>query len=233
MSTPLLKLINVSKRYGSFDALNNVDITIERGQISGLIGPNGAGKTTLMKVILSYVQYEGVVEFNGKPDDREAISISYIPEIINFYDYLTGEQVVKLITYLQGRNAKEVIPSFYLYAKQLGYSDYNKLIREHSKGNLRKLMLLQALASLSDILLLDEPFSGLDPMTVEKLIDCLSAVREKTGCTILINTHLFDAAKKLCDNLYFIQDGKIIDDVHSSMYQNINLCKLFGHEEES
>lgn len=233
MSIPLLKLINVSKRYGNFDALCNVDITIERGQISGLIGPNGAGKTTLMKVILSYVQYEGVVEFNGKPNDREALSISYIPEIINFYDYLTGEQAVKLITYLQGRNAKEVIPSFYSYAKHLGYSDYNKLIKEHSKGNLRKLMLLQALASLCDILLLDEPFSGLDPMTVEKLIDCLFALREKTGCTILINTHLFDAAKRVCDNLYFIQDGKIIDDVHCSMYQNIELSKLFGYDEES
>ena len=233
MSTPLLKLINISKRYGNFDALSNVNVTIERGRISGLIGPNGAGKTTLMKVILSYVQYEGVVEFNGKPNGRETISISYIPEIINFYDYLTGEQAVKLITYLQGRNEKVVMPSFYSYAKHLGYSDYNKLIREHSKGNLRKLMLLQALVSPNDILLLDEPFSGLDPMTVEKLIDCLSDLREKTGCTILINTHLFDAAKRLCDNLYFIQNGKIIDDVHSSRYQNINLCKLFVHEEES
>lgn len=231
MNIPILKLINVSKQYGSFDALTSIDMTIEKGQISGLIGPNGAGKTTLMKVILSYVRYEGVVEFNGKSNDREGISISYIPEIINFYDYLTGEQTIRLINYLQGRDVEEILFSFYSYAQHLGYSDQNKLVREHSKGNLRKLMLLQALISSNDILLLDEPFSGLDPMTVEKVIDCLSALRKKNNCTILINTHLLDAAKRLCDNLYFIQAGEIIGDVHSSMYQDIDLKKLFGHVE--
>lgn len=227
MSASVLKLIDVSKRYGNFDALVSVNIAVERGQISGLIGPNGAGKTTLMKVILAYVQYEGVVEFNGKPNDRGGISISYIPEIINFYDYLTGEQALRLITYLQGHDVGEILSLFYSYAKHLGYSDQNKLIKEHSKGNLRKLMLLQALASSNNILLLDEPFSGLDPMTVDRVIDCLRAMRERTGCTILINTHLFDAAKRLCDNLYFIQNGKIICDIRDPMHQDIDLNKLF------
>lgn len=229
MNIPILKLINVSKQYGNFEALTGINMTIEKGQISGLIGPNGAGKTTLMKVILSYVQYEGIVEFNGKSNDREGISISYVPEVINFYDYLTGEQTIRLITYLQGHNVDEALFLFYSYARCLGYCDQNKLIREHSKGNLRKLMLLQALISSNDILLLDEPFSGLDPMTVEKVLDCLSALREKNGCTILINTHLLDVAKRLCDNLYFIGGGKIIGEIHCSRYQDIDLNKLFNH----
>lgn len=227
---PVLRLVDVSKRYGDFKALDHVDMTIGKGQISGLIGPNGSGKTTLMKVILSYVHYQGVVEFNGRLD-RGQLSLGYIPEIIDFYDYLTGHQAVRLIASLHGYDVDQVLSSIHSYAKILGYSDQNKLIREHSKGNLRKLMLLQTLASPNDILLLDEPFSGLDPMTVEKVIDCLLTLRDNTGCMVLINTHLFDAAKRLCDNLFFIQNGKIIREVQNFDYKNIILNKLFEYNE--
>ncbi|MCL2561477.1 MAG: ABC transporter ATP-binding protein [Rikenellaceae bacterium] len=219
----------MSKRYRNVEALRDVNLSIERKHIYGLIGPNGAGKTTLMKVILAYVQYKGRVEFDGKTD-RTGISINYIPEVINFYDYLTGEQAVKLITYLQGRDMKQMLAAFYSYAKRLDYRDHDKLIREHSKGNLRKLMLLQSMAVANDIMLLDEPFSGLDPMTVDKVIDCLLSIKAETGCTILINTHLFDAAKKLCDDLYFIKGGRIIGEARRPEYESISLAEMFDND---
>ena len=228
MSVPFLRLIDVSKKYRNVEALRDVNLSIERRHIYGLIGPNGAGKTTLMKVILDYVQYKGRVEFDGKAD-RTGVSINYIPEVINFYDYLTGEQAARLITYLQGRDVKQMLAAFHSYAKQLDYHDYNKLVREHSKGNLRKLMLLQSMAVANDVMLLDEPFSGLDPMTVDKVIDCLLSIKTETGCTILINTHLLDAAKRLCDGLYFIKGGRIIGEARRPEYDGINLVEMFGN----
>ena len=164
--------------------------------------------------------------FNGK-DTREGVRLCYIPEVIRFYDYLTGEEAVRLITFLHGYDAEAMFDKFNVYARKLDYSDSQKLIKEHSKGNLRKLMLLQALSVDNDLMLLDEPFSGLDPMTVEKFIDCLLSLRQQRECTILINTHLFDAAKRLCDRLFFIDTGKIVADVPREEYGAIELTDIF------
>lgn len=226
MSDIFLELKDVSKLYQEVEALRDVNLSVGRGAICGLIGPNGSGKTTLMKVILGYVQYRGRVMFNGK-DTREGVRLCYIPEVIRFYDYLTGEEAVRLITFLHGYDAEAMFDKFNVYARKLDYSDSQKLIKEHSKGNLRKLMLLQALSVDNDLMLLDEPFSGLDPMTVEKLIDCLLSLRQQRECTILINTHLFDAAKRLCDRLFFIDTGKIVADVPREEYGAIELTDIF------
>lgn len=226
MSDIFLELKDVSKLYQEVEALRDVNLSVGRGAICGLIGPNGSGKTTLMKVILGYVQYRGRVMFNGK-DTREGVRLCYIPEVIRFYDYLTGEEAVRLITFLHGYDAEAMFDKFNVYARKLDYSDSQKLIKEHSKGNLRKLMLLQALSVDNDLMLLDEPFSGLDPMTVEKFIDCLLSLRQQRECTILINTHLFDAAKRLCDRLFFIDTGKIVADVPREEYGAIELTDIF------
>ena len=228
---PILNIISVSKRYRNCQALLNINLSLEKGTISGLIGPNGSGKTTLMKIILSHIEYDGKVEFNGS-SERDNISISYIPEVINSYEYLTGDQTAKLMYSLQGHNDRDLLRRFCKYSKLLEYNDHSKLIKEHSKGNLRKLFLSYALATSSDIILLDEPFSGLDPMTVENVIDCLAAIRNEKSSCILINTHILDAAKKSCDNLYFIKAGNIINFVEKSMYSDINLKKIFNDNEQ-
>lgn len=217
----ILQISNLNKSYKHDIVLNNISLQLQEGKIYGLIGTNGAGKTTLIKAILGFIKYTGKISIS----DRVS-ALSYVPEIIKFYDYLTGLQAVKLITSLQGQDIDQVIKNFHEKAQKIDYFDHNKLIKQHSKGNLRKLMLLQAFSVNTDLIILDEPFSGLDPLVTTKL-NYLFEEKKQTGATILLSTHLFEMAKKICDVLIFIKNGNILDVINKEKYENIKLIDIF------
>lgn len=222
MAGLILKIHNLSKHIGEEQILDSISLTLKKGEIYGLLGPNGAGKTSLMRSILSYTSYQGEII------KRKESRVVYVPEVLSFYDYLTGEQAVHLLTNIQGYEINKVLKEFEHNANVLKYYDKKKMIKEHSKGNLRKLMLLQAMSVECDLLLLDEPFSGLDPLTVERLISLLCTFARKSECAILINTHLLESAKKMCDELFFIENGKIIKQISKLDFANIDLDEIFG-----
>lgn len=224
----LLKLKNISKQYGDIYALENINLNIEKEKIYGVIGHNGAGKTTLMKVLLDYIGYEGSIVV--ATEKTKGIKTIYVPENIHFYDYLSGEQAIKLITEVQNNDISIMMDRFIENEKLINYNDREKLIKHHSKGNLRKLFILQSLSVPSDLLLLDEPFSGLDPLSVEKLISLINAQSRGNIRTVIINTHIFEAAKKTCDELLFIKRGRIIKQIDRSKYDAISIVDIFENE---
>lgn len=216
---------NVTKEYHNILALNDVSLQLDKGKIYGLIGSNGSGKTTLIKAITGLIEYSGEIIWYGINKNK----LSYVPEIINFYEYLTGIQALKLITKIQDNDIHKMLNNFERNALLIDYYDCNKLIKQHSKGNLRKLMLLQAFSVDSEILILDEPFSGLDPIAVEK-IKILFTDKKLQGKIILLSTHLFDVAKAICDELIFIKNGVILAIVKNENFSEINLENLFNDE---
>jgi ABC-2 type transport system ATP-binding protein len=221
----IIKICHLTKNYKGVIALNDICLKLEKRKIYGLIGENGSGKTTLIKAILGFIKYSGEIVF----EDRNELSISYVPEVINFYDYLTGIEAIKLITKLQEKNIEEMLCKFEKIASDIDYRDGNKLIRQHSKGNLRKLMLLQSFSIHSDLLLLDEPFSGLDPIVIEK-IKPLFLKKKEENTTLLLSTHLFDVAKTVCDELIFVKNGTLLSQVPKESYSQIKLIELFDNE---
>jgi ABC-2 type transport system ATP-binding protein len=178
----IVNLKHITKKYRDTIALNDVSLNLEQGKVYGLIGENGSGKTTLIKAILGFIHYSGDITIENRNND----SISYVPEVISFYDYLTGIESIKLITKLQGKDIDEMLYLFRKNALEIDYFDEQKLIKQHSKGNLRKLLLLQSFSTHSDLMLLDEPFSGLDPIVTEKIK--LFFIRKKEeNATILLS----------------------------------------------
>lgn len=218
----MINIQHLTKKYKKKYALQDINLCLDPGKIYGLIGENGAGKTTLIKAILGFINYTGNISIEKYQNN----SISYVPEVINFYDYLTGFESVKLITKLQGKNFDEMIVNFRRYAKEIDYFDEEKLIKQHSKGNLRKLFLLQSFSADFNLLLLDEPFSGLDPIVTEKMKKFF--INKKKETTILLSTHLFEVAKTICDEMIFIKNGKILCQIPKASFSEINLVQLYN-----
>ena len=217
----ILDIKNLIKSYKHNVALKDINLQFEMGKVYGLIGTNGSGKTTLIKSILGFIHYCGEII---KSRD---LSISYVPEIIKSYDYLTGLQTVKLITQIQGFDLQETTKRFQDNSPKINYYDEEKLIKQHSKGNLRKLMLLQVFSINTDLMLLDEPFSGLDPLATEKIKD-LFLEKKVHGTTILLSTHQFEIAKSICDELIFIKNGIVIEKIKKDNFNSIRLSDIFG-----
>jgi len=155
-----------------------------------------------------------------------------VPEVIEIYPFLTGLEIFELYCKIVGEANREAVRQrFFNYADILGYKDENKLIKEHSKGNLRKLFLIISLAAQAEISLLDEPFEGLDPVTVEKTLPLLTN-NKSYGRTIILNTHLFDVAKKVCDCIIFLKDGAIIQTIGRDNFVDIDILQIFGENKK-
>jgi ABC-2 type transport system ATP-binding protein len=223
----IVNIKHITKKYRDTVALNDVSLNLERGKVYGLIGENGSGKTTLIKAILGFIHYSGDITVENMDSN---VPVSYVPEVINFYDYLTGIESIKLITKLQGKDIDEMLYLFRKNALEIDYFDEQKLIKQHSKGNLRKLLLLQSFSIHSDLMLLDEPFSGLDPIVTEKIKPFFIRKKEE-NTTILLSTHLFDVAKTICDELIFIKKGIVLCQIGKDSFSQINLIELFNDKQ--
>ncbi len=219
----MLQLKNIKKSFKGVEVLKGISISFESPGLYGVVGPNGAGKTTLMKCILNLIDCEGDVIF-GRKNYRE--SISHLPEIITTYPYLTGEEVIDLLISIQEKDRDRVWSNVELLAKDLNYIDFKKLILQHSKGNLRKLFLIYALSVESEYIFLDEPFAGLDPISVELVKKTL--VYHKSTSLIILNTHFFDSAKEICDRIYFLKSGNILKVAERDEIKDVDIVRLYG-----
>ena len=207
----ILKVNQVTKKFGNFTALDGINMEVQHGEVYGFIGPNGAGKTTTIRILLGILQAtSGTAQIFSKDVWNDAVDIhkqiAYVPGEVNLWSNLTGGEVIDLFVKLRGINAKsrreELIQRFDL--------DPTKKCGTYSKGNRQKVALIAAFASDADLYILDEPTSGLDPLMEQVFQECISEVK-KAGKSVLLSSHILSEVEKLCDKVSIIRQGQIIE----------------------
>lgn len=209
----MLEIQNLEKSFGQKQVLFGVDFRAESGQILGLIGKNGAGKTTIFHSILRFLEYSGDITFDKQPISQETYrKIGYLPEERSLMPKLTVYEQVRYLANLKGvPNAvvKEKLPQWMERLQVKG--KVTDKIKSLSKGNQQKVQLIITLLHEPNLIILDEPFSGLDPVNTEILKQVIIEEKER-GATIIFSDHVMTNVEELCDDVVMIRDGKVILD---------------------
>ncbi|HIX43911.1 MAG TPA: ABC transporter ATP-binding protein [Candidatus Kurthia intestinigallinarum] len=205
-----LALSNVTKKYRDFVAVDHIDFTINRGEIFGLIGQNGAGKTTTFRMILNLQDTtEGEILWNGESvNNLNRDFLGYLPEERGIYPQMKVEEQLYFFGELHGKSKKELKPRIDYWLERFDLEEKRKVKAETlSKGNQQKVQLIASFIHEPQFLILDEPFSGLDPVNRELLMSAIIELRDK-GVTILFSSHQMDNVEELCDRLCILKRGK-------------------------
>ncbi|RZD38670.1 MAG: ABC transporter ATP-binding protein [Methanobacteriota archaeon] len=228
----VVKCINLSKKYEDILALNEVNLTIEKGEFFGLLGPNGAGKTTLLKILTGQLRTtKGEAEILGMNIENNIMEvkrkIAIIPEQESPPSFLTPREVLEMVSSIRKIDEPKIeywIDFFDLQPME------GRVCRNLSRGQKQKVMLAAAFISETELMFLDEPFINLDPIVQTKVREWLVEY-VKEGGTVFLNTHLLENAQRLCDRAAIIHEGKIqsVIELNDLDKQNINLEQLF-HE---
>lgn len=209
-----LKLENIHKEYSSKVAVDNLSMDIPRGVIYGIIGPNGAGKTTTIRMIMNItIPDSGNILIEGKQADKNFKNrVGYLPEERGLYKKITLSEVLIYMAELKGYPAGKTKEKIDYWLKKVDLTDYkNKKVEELSKGMQQKLQFISTILHEPDLIILDEIFSGLDPLNIELIKDIIMEMKRE-GKTILFSTHVMEQAEKLCDYICMISHGKKIID---------------------
>jgi len=206
----ILKLKNIEKSFGEKKVLTGVSFTAEGGKAFGLLGRNGAGKTTSIRILMDvFPANSGEVLVNGKPIDYNKVGIGYLPEERGLYPKKT---IIDQLTYfaeLKGMSHKAAVKAVDYWLERLGMMEYrNKRLDTLSKGNQQKIQLVTALAHDPDIVILDEPFSGLDPVNAMLLKDVVKEQISK-GKIVLFSSHQMSYIEEFCDSIAILNAGKV------------------------
>ena len=210
----LLKLENIYKRFGQNAALRDVSLSIQQGKIYGLLGPNGAGKTTLIRIINKIIQPDqGRILLNGRDMIQEDVfSIGYLPEERGLYHKMKVKDYLMFIARLKNMSKQDASVTIADWAAKLKFDEWkNKKIGELSKGMAQKIQFVATILNSPDLIILDEPFSGFDPVNAE-IIRKEILILKKEGKTIILSTHNMSSVEELCDHIFLINDSeKILD----------------------
>ncbi|WP_452299584.1 ABC transporter ATP-binding protein [Nesterenkonia xinjiangensis] len=208
---PVIRTDKLVKRFGSVCALDELDLTIAPGEVHGFLGPNGAGKSTTMRVLLGLLRIDsGSVEVFGRDPWRHAVQLhrhlAYVPGDVELWPNLTGGEVIDMFLRLRGSWSKtrrdQLIERFDL--------DPRKKTRTYSKGNRQKVALISALASDVDLLLLDEPTAGLDPLMEVVFQETIKEVT-RNGRSVLLSSHILAQVEALSDRISIIRAGSVVE----------------------
>jgi len=210
----MLSIRNIVKQYAGHKALDDVSLEVQKGQVFGLLGPNGAGKTSLIRIINQITAPDsGEVYFDGEKLNQSHINrIGYMPEERGLYKKMEiGEQMIYLAR-LKGMSRDEAIKKLrYWFEKLEIQAWWNKKIEELSKGMQQKAQFVSTVVHEPDLIILDEPFSGFDPVNAELIKDEILELNRK-GATILFSTHRMESVEELCDSIALIDKSKKILD---------------------
>jgi ABC-2 type transport system ATP-binding protein len=208
--TDAISVQGLVKTFGSTRALDGLDLRVSPGEVHGFLGPNGSGKTTTIRVLLGLLRADGgSVELLGGDPWRDAVSLhrrlAYVPGDVTLWPRLTGGEIIDLFGRLRGdldvRKRDELVERFQL--------DPTKRARTYSKGNRQKVALIAGLASSAELLVLDEPTAGLDPIMESVFQDCIGEVTRE-GRTVLLSSHILAEVEALCDRVSIIRNGRTI-----------------------
>lgn len=211
----MLKIENLTKKYGEKKAVDNLSLHIQPGEIYGFIGHNGAGKTTTLKCIVGIQGFdEGKIFIDGESIKENSIGckkkIAYIPDNPDIYDYMTGVQYLNFIGDIFGISSEERKEKIEKYSAIFELTnDLSQPISSYSHGMKQKLVIISAWLHSPKLILMDEPFVGLDPKASHLLKEMMREHCDKGGA-IFFSTHVLEVAEKLCDKVAIIKNGKLI-----------------------
>ncbi len=212
--TPIIEIRNAHKRYGDFEAVRNLDLTVPRGEIYALLGPNGAGKTTTIRMLMGILQpSEGRLRIDGRDCFRERVDVmrrvGYLPDDPVFYDYLKGREVIQFTGEMHGLDGRSVRRAADPLIERFGLGDaLEEFAANYSRGMKKRLGIICALLHAPSLLILDEPTNGLDPYATRIMRDL---VREQAdgGVSVFFSTHLLDQAEKLSPRVGILYRGAL------------------------
>jgi ABC-2 type transport system ATP-binding protein len=209
-----IRLTDVTKRFNGVTAVDHLTLAVPRGSIYGFIGPNGSGKTTTLRMIMNILlPDEGRIEVLDSSTSLAARDrVSYLPEERGLYKKMTVRRLLRYYGQLKGRTIAELDPPINEWMARMGMQGWDeKKIESLSKGMSQKVQFVAAVVSQPELLILDEPFSGLDPVNAESLKDAVLEIRRR-GTTVVFSTHDMTTAEKMCDRIFMIFRGrKVLD----------------------
>ena len=207
----ILELKNIDKSFGEKEVLKGVSFTAEGGKAFGLLGRNGAGKTTSIRILMNVFPADsGEILVDGKPINYEKIGLGYLPEERGLYPKKIIIDQLVYFAELKGMSTKDAVKAVDYWLERLGMTEYrNKRLDTLSKGNQQKIQLITALAHDPDIVILDEPFSGLDPVNAMLLKDVVKEQISK-GKIVLFSSHQMSYIEEFCDSIAIINAGKVV-----------------------
>ena len=233
----IIECKQVCKNFGPKVALDNLSLDLPEGKIFGLLGPNGAGKTTLIRIINRItIPNSGSVLFNGRPITQEDVEkIGYMPEERGLYRKMkVGEQAMYLAQ-LKGMSAREAQNSLKEWFIRFGIQNWwDKKVEELSKGMAQKIQFITTVVHKPSLMILDEPFSGFDPVNADLIRKEILRLKEE-GATIILSTHDMGSVEELCDEIALVNHGKLVisggvDDIRRE-YGNNNVELVYTDEE--
>ena len=208
----MLKIDNVTKYYGDFRAVHNLSFEVNKGEIFGLLGVNGAGKTTTFRMILGLLdKSSGNITLNNKEIGYSLTDkIGFLTEERSLLTKLTVKEQVLYYAILKGMKEKDILKKLKYWLKRFNIEDYlDKKIKELSKGNQQKIQFITAIIHEPDLLILDEPFTGLDPINVKEIMDVIKELKEK-GCIIIFSSHRMEHVELFCEKLVVLVKGESV-----------------------
>lgn len=221
----VLKLEHVSKRFGQFTAVNDLSLEIPEKEMFGFLGANGAGKTTTFRMILGLLDSsEGRITWDDKGIDYSTSHlVGYLPEERGLYPKLKVRDQIVYLARLRGMQKSEALIELKSWLERFKITEYeNKKVEELSKGNQQKIQFIAAVIHKPKLLILDEPFSGLDPVNVEMLKEAVLTLKEN-GATIVFSSHRMEHVEEMCEHLCILHKGSPV--VHGSLKE---IKRTFG-----
>jgi ABC-2 type transport system ATP-binding protein len=211
MTTPAIRAEGLSKRYGDVDVLKNLSLQVHEGEVLGYLGPNGAGKTTTIRLLLGLIRpSQGRAEIFGVDCQRRPVEahgrLAYVAGEASLWPSLSGAETLHLLGRVHGRTdaayRDELVARFDL--------DPSKKVRAYSKGNRQKLILIGALMARPDLLVLDEPTTGLDPLMEQAFRHCIHEAKQR-GQTVFLSSHILSEVEALCDRVGILRTGRLVE----------------------
>ena len=210
----MLSVNHISKSYGSLKAVDDLSFEVKDGEIFGLLGENGAGKTTTFRMIMGLLSMdEGTILLDGeKIDYNQTDKIGFVTEERSLLTKLTVKEQIIYYGTLKGMDEKSILEKLDYYLEKFEITEYkNKKIKELSKGNQQKIQFISAVIHEPKLLILDEPFTGLDPINVKLLKEAIYELKEK-GCSIIFSSHQMEYIEEFCEKLIILVKGKVVLD---------------------
>ncbi len=208
----ILEVAHISKKYGDYNAVNDISFSVERSSVYGILGPNGAGKTTTIRMIMNIIlpDHGDIKLFDQTLSDDLKCRIGYLPEERGLYPKMKVIDMLVFLGELHLLSPADALSRSRKWLNRMGLEDQEtKKIEELSKGMQQKVQIIGSLLHDPDLIILDEPFSGLDPVNTNLIKDIILEMKSQ-GKAIMLSTHMMEAAEKLCDKILMINHGKVV-----------------------
>ena len=209
----IIQIKDISKSYGIEFTLKDINLNVQKGRVFSLLGPNGAGKTTLVKLMLNLMHSDsGSIEINGfnVNDKNSRMGVAFIPEKFNFFPFYTAKGVLEFFGKMKGIIGSELSNQVENALEELQITELaNRKLSRMSKGQIQRVGLASILIGNNDLIVLDEPFSGLDPIGIRDLKEIIKKLKAQ-GKTMFINSHILLEMEQICDDIAILNKGQLL-----------------------